>query len=122
MAEDESTLFEKFETAKLLSAQVGFKIFNPSRRYFRDEHQFIGASNDTKCRGIFRVWVRNETLLIEFLPSYEDRLHQAFLEKRLGIKQRRYHPSMRRFNPAHKMVTAFEHDEFNMLVPNIRLS
>ena len=118
-----SSLLERFEAAKLLSAEKGFKIFTPSPLYFRAEHQFIAASNDTEAKGVFRVWIYRNSLWIEFLPFYEDRTHQKFLGEMLGraLKQRRSHPAMGRFYPAHKMVIAREHKEFDLYVPNIRL-
>lgn len=118
-----TTLFGKFEAARDLSSHAGFRIFLPSRRYFRAEHQFIAASNDTKAKGVFRLWIRKGMLWIEFLPFYEHRRHQRFLENELETKilQRRHHPAMRRFDPIHKMVAASEHYEFDLLVSDIRL-
>jgi hypothetical protein len=118
-----TSLLERFEAAKLLSAEEGFKIFTPSPLYFRAEHQFIGASNDTKAKGVFRVWIYKNVLYIEFLPFYENRAHKKYLDEMLGreLKERRHHPAMGRFYPAHKMVKASDHREFDLLVPNIRL-
>jgi hypothetical protein len=118
-----TTTLSQFEVCKVLSAQAGFKIFTPSRHFFRAEHQFIAASNDTRAKGVFRLWIRNDALWIEFLPFYDHQRHRKFLADELGttIRQRRHHPAMRRFFPIHKMVIAAEHREFDMLVPNIRL-
>ncbi len=117
------TLLECFEAAKRLSAEAGFKIFTPSPKYFRAEYQFIGASNDTRAKGVFRLWINREELWIEFLPFYGNSKHVTFLESALGkkLKQRRQRPAMRRFYPAHRMVIASEHDEFDRLLTDIRL-
>ncbi len=118
-----TSLRERFEVAKRLTAEKGFKIFTPSPLYFRAEHQFIGASNDTKAKGVFRIWVYKNALWIEFLPFYENKVHQDFLDDMLGrkLKQRRHHPAMGRFYPAHKMVIDSEYKEFDLFVPDIRL-
>lgn len=117
------TLLEKFEMARELSFLAGFRVFPPSRRYFRAEHQFIAASNDTKAKGVFRIWIRKNELWMEFLPFFENRKHKQFLEEELNlkIKQRQHKPAMRRFDPAHKMVAASQHYEFNLLIPPIQL-
>ncbi len=118
-----TTLIECFSEARRLSLLQGFKVFTPSRKYFRDEHQFIAASNDTKAKGIFRIWIYRKSLYIEFYPFFDNREHKEFLEKELGItiKLWRHHRAMRRFDTTHKMVIASEHAEFDMLIPNIRL-
>jgi hypothetical protein len=126
-----TTVLEAFKAAKNLSAQAGFKIFTPSNRYFRDEHQFIGANNAhdksgksiVKKNGIFRIWIHRNSLYIEFYPFHENRAHLGFLEKELEtkIKQRRYRAAMRRFDITHKMVSAAQHAEFDQYIGNIRL-
>lgn len=124
------TLLGKFNVARKLSSHSGFKIFNPSRRYFRDAHQFIAARNDPKhkskkpfTQGVFRLWIYREKIWIEFYPFYEDNDHKKFLEKELEIKIHywSHHPAMRRFDPPHNMVCAAEHYEFDLLTPPIRL-
>ncbi len=118
-----TTLIDCYEETKRLSALQGFSIFTPSPVYFRAKYQFVAASNDTKAKGVFRIWIHKNSLWIEFLPFYEARSHQKFLEARLEIKikQRKHRPAMRRFNPIHKMVIASQYKEFDMLAPDIRL-
>ena len=118
-----ATLLECFELAKRLSAEAGFKIFTPSRKYFRAEHQFIAASDDTRAKGIFRIWIHKNALWIEFLPFYENSRHVTFLESALGkkLKRRKHRSAMRRFDPLHQMVTASEHEEFDHFLPDVRL-
>lgn len=127
------TLLGKFEAAQKLSRLAGFAIFPPSRRYFRAEDQFIAVKNDAtasfkdkNAKGVFRLWIRKGELWIEFYPFFENNNHKKFLEEELEttIRQRHYNhkPLMRRFDPAHKMVAAPYHQEFELLInPPVRL-
>lgn len=127
------TLLGKFEAAQKLSRLAGFAIFPPSRRYFRAEDQFIAVKNDETAprkdktaKGVFRLWIRRGELWIEFYPYFENTAHKKFLEKELEttIRKRHYNhkPSMRRFDPTHKMVAAPYHREFDLLInPPVRL-
>lgn len=128
-----TTLLGKFEAARDLSSSAGFKIFPPSRRYFRAEDQFIAVKNNVTApakaknsKGVFRLWIRKGELWIEFYPFFENAAHKKFLEEELEttIRQRHYNhkPAMRRFDPAHKMVAAPYHQEFELLInPPVRL-
>ena len=77
------SLIGKLEQAKRISAEAGYRIFTPSPDYFTHEHQFIAASNDTRAKGIFRIWIHLNKLWIEFMPFYDNEEHAANIAKRL---------------------------------------
>lgn len=118
-----TTILQRFRLAKRLCAERGYNIFTPSPVHYRAKYQFIGASIDKKAKGVFRIWVRKDSLWIEFYPFFENRPLKQYLEKELGTKilQRRHKSAMKRFKPTRKMVIASEFDEFDLLVPTIHL-